>query len=182
MNDSGPTVFTVREITVFANEFVSIRNDDVVYADGSAGTHVTISVGNVGPGVVVVPLVEGKLGLVRVYRYPLGAWQWGLPRGFAHSDEPVETARIELAEEMGLEAELTLVGWFAPDSGVMSNRVAVVLAQAGSIVSNPSDDREVTEVAWLTPAQLQERLGEAPYDDGMTMADLGLVQAKGILN
>jgi len=171
----------VRETIVYSNEFATIHDDAVEFPGGRPGTYLTVTPGDGNPGAVIVALAEGKLGLVKVFRYPLGAWQWGFPRGFAHGPDPIQTARAELHEELGLEADLTLIGWFTPDSGVLTSRVAVVLARASSTASSPTDVVEVADVAWLTPADLQSRFGRPGYDDGMTMAAFSLAIANGCL-
>jgi 8-oxo-dGTP pyrophosphatase MutT (NUDIX family) len=180
VNSPNEPIEQLRRATVFENQFVTVFNDSVRFNDGSLGQYVRIRPGNGLPGVVIVPHSSGKLGLVKVFRYPIGAWQWGFPRGFAHDADPLTTAKAELAEELGLEGPLSLIGWFTPDSGLLDSRVAVVLADVDQTAANPVDVREVADVAWLTIPELQANLGEPEYDDGMTMAALALVAAKGV--
>lgn len=177
MAEEPGVITTVRASTVYANDFVTVRDDTVVFPDGAPGSYVRVTPGDGNPGVVVVPWSGARLGLVKVYRYPIGAWQWGFPRGFAHSPDPLVTAAAELHEELGLTAELSLIGWFTPDSGLLDSRIAVVLARTSTTDSTPTDTREVADVDWLPIDELLVRLGEPPYDDGMTMAALTLAVA-----
>ena len=177
MADEPGVITTVRASTVYANDFVTVRDDKVVFADGEQGSYVRVTPGDGNPGVVIVPWSGARLGLVKVYRYPIGAWQWGFPRGFAHGPDPLVTAAEELQEELGLTAELSLTGWFTPDSGLLDSRIAVVLARTSTIDATPVDTREIADVQWLPPDDLVARLGEPPYDDGMTMAALTLAAA-----
>ncbi|MET7512788.1 hypothetical protein ABZS88_04800 [Streptomyces sp. NPDC005480] len=65
-----------------------------------------------------------NVGLVQTYRYPVGSWQWGLPRGFSHDRDPLVTARTELYEELGAQdAEFELLGTMTPDSGMLATRL-----------------------------------------------------------
>ena len=179
MPEEPGAITTVRESVVYTNGFLTVRDDDVLFPDLSEGTYARVTPGDGSPGVVIVPWSGSHLLLVKVYRYPVGAWQWGFPRGFAHSPEPLVTAAEELREETGLTAELSLIGWFTPDSGLLDSRVAVVLARTNTTEGVPEDTREVADVQWLAPADLRSLLGESPYDDGMTMAALTL--AAGLL-
>lgn len=84
-------------------------------------------------GVSVFPLWEGKVGLLRVYRHPLRAYCWELPRGFIDEGEsPEASARRELEEETGLVCraeDLRSLGLYAPEAGTMAARVHLFLAQ-----------------------------------------------------
>jgi 8-oxo-dGTP pyrophosphatase MutT (NUDIX family) len=168
----------VDEVIAYQNPFITVFDDSVEFAGGNLGRHVRIRSGNGHPGVVVVPYAEGKLALVKVYRYPLLSYQWGFPRGFAHSEDPLITARVELEEELGMSGNLELIGWFTPDSGILESRVAVVLAKSEACVMSPTDTDEVHDVQWIRISALKQKLGSEEYDDGMSMAALALVEAK----
>jgi ADP-ribose pyrophosphatase len=82
-------------------------------------------------GVAVLPVLDGKLGLISVYRYPLGEKCWEVPRGFVDAQETPETAAArELAEETSLESPLPLVplGVIAPEPAVIDAKVALFAA------------------------------------------------------
>ncbi len=176
-----PPIRRVHEVLAFENRFVRLYNDDVCWDSGKTGTHVRLVSGDGLPGVVIVPLHRGKLGLVHVYRYPLESWQWGFPRGFAQSADVLETAAGELLEEMGLAGRLAVLGWFSPDSGVQAVRVAVVCAEIDNPRGTPVDVGEVDDVRWLDPEELLGRLGSDEFDDGMTMSALALAMARGVV-
>ncbi|MDR0417081.1 MAG: NUDIX domain-containing protein [Propionibacteriaceae bacterium] len=178
---STPAEAPIRRLSgnvIYRSEFAVICEDQIEFSDGSPGTYVTVASGNGNPGVVVVPSAHGLLGLVRVYRYPLRAWQWGFPRGFALAPDPLVTAGAELMEEMGLVGSLSLLGWITPDSGLLSSRVAVVLAEIDESDASPLDTRKVAEVAWMSLQDMQRRLGADGYDDGLTMAALPLLRCR----
>ena len=176
-----PPVRTRHPIEVYRNAFTTVHDDDVEWADGRRGHHLRIGAVDAPPGVVVVPTHEDRIGLVRTYRYPLAAWQWGLPRGFAQSADPLVTAANELSEEMGLVGDLTTLGHFSPDSGLLAGRVVVVHAAVADPTTSVRDTDEVTATAWLDLPTLADRLGSGEYDDGMTMAALTLARARGLL-
>ena len=177
-----PPIRRTRERLVHENAYVRVYDDDVAFADGLPGRYVRIEPAGDGPGAVLLALHEGRIALVRTYRYPVGAWQWALPRGFAHATDPLVTARAELREETGVtDADLRVIGSVTPDSGVQAHRVAIVLADVRALPEDgPTDGGEVAEVLWVTPAELEQEIAEGAIEDGFTLAALTLARAKGI--
>lgn len=84
-------------------------------------------------GIVVLPVVGGKVGLMRGYRHQFDHMVWQAPSGFVEENEaPAETARRELAEEAALTCgpgDLLDLGTLMPDAGLIEARVALFAAQ-----------------------------------------------------
>lgn len=84
-------------------------------------------------GVAVLPECDGKLGLVHVYRHPLGAAAWEIPRGFVDPKESaIDAALRELREETGMEtaaSNLVDLGRLAPEPGVIAARIQMYWAR-----------------------------------------------------
>jgi 8-oxo-dGTP pyrophosphatase MutT (NUDIX family) len=87
---------------IFANQRLRLLEDDVIQPDGDSGTYVYVQVET--PIVAVVPVdAEGYVYLVRQWRYPWRRNSWEIPAGSSEPDEaPIDGARRELAEEVGL--------------------------------------------------------------------------------
>jgi|APPan5920702752_1055751.scaffolds.fasta_scaffold00267_3 ADP-ribose pyrophosphatase YjhB (NUDIX family) len=83
-------------------------------------------------GVAVLPVCDGKIGLLRIYRHAIEGDSWEIPRGFVEKDEsPIDSAMRELAEETGLSCESSLMkplGFVTPDAGILAARVQVYAA------------------------------------------------------
>jgi ADP-ribose pyrophosphatase len=89
--------------TLVSGGFLEVRRDRVRLPDGNAATREYI----VHPGAVaIVPLLpDGRIVLVRQYRYPLGRVLLEVPAGKLDAGEsPLECAKRELAEETGYTA------------------------------------------------------------------------------
>lgn len=179
----APRVQRDREVLAYANSFAEVFDDEVRFQPGDEpGRHLRIRQGGGDPGVVVLPVRGDTLGLVLTYRYPVSAWQWGLPRGFAHGADPLASARAELGEELGAEARtLRLLGHLTPDSGLLESRVAVVLAEIRDAPGPVRDTREVARTHWPRLPELRAWIAEGRLEDGMTLAALALAGAQGEL-
>ena len=163
-----------REVIAYQNDYVTAYDDEVEWPSGRVGSYFRLSPRGIGPGVVVIPEWRHELGIVKTYRYPIGAEQWAFPRGFSQGAGPLETAESELAEELGAVASsLELIGHLTPDSGLQSSRVAVVHAQVAHVHA-PSDTDEVLATAWISQRELEARIRRGEVEDGFTLAALTL--------
>lgn len=83
-------------------------------------------------GVAVLPVMDGKIGLLRIFRYPLEEYSLEIPRGFMEDGEDAETAALrELKEEAGLvcdHADLVHLADIAPEAGVMLAKIRIFAA------------------------------------------------------
>ncbi|MFD7643023.1 NUDIX hydrolase [Kitasatospora sp. NPDC059795] len=172
-----------REVLAYRNRFVDVYDDEVAFPGGAAGHYLRIRHREEGLGVVILPVHDDLIGLVRTYRYPLGRPQWGLPRGFSQHADPLVTARAELHEELGVtEAEFHLLGTMTPDSGLLATTVAVVHATVPTTpTAAPLDTTEVAETRWLPLPTLRHWITTGHLDDGMTLSALTLAHTHGRL-
>ena len=96
----------------------SVRDFLVVYPKARLDASVT--------GISVLPVVEGMIGLIRVYRHAVGEYLWEVPRGFVDVGESETIAAIrELKEETGLECSeqnMKLLGSVMHEPGVIAGR------------------------------------------------------------
>ncbi|HEX9950550.1 MAG TPA: NUDIX hydrolase [Rubricoccaceae bacterium] len=88
----------------YADEFIDVAVDQVVQPDGERGQYATV---RMKPGVTILPIDgEGRVRLVRQFRYALGAESLEAPAGGVDDGEdPLDAARRELEEELGITAE-----------------------------------------------------------------------------
>jgi ADP-ribose pyrophosphatase len=129
---------------VFRNAFLGVRNDPVVFPGGRSGTYVSLHAPNrrrVG-GVIVLPVFEGKVVLMHVYRHAPRRWEVEAPRGFVDEDEtPEECARRELLEECGVVApNLLFLGLMNPDAGMYAYDVASYWCELDALPQQAGED------------------------------------------
>ncbi|HST84668.1 MAG TPA: NUDIX hydrolase [Kineosporiaceae bacterium] len=180
---SDRTTRRLKEIEVYANPFVQIFDDEVVFPGGSQGRFIRIKAAMPGRGVVMLPLHAGRIGLVKTYRYPIGAWQWGLPRGFSHGSDETFSAQQELLEELGAsKVDLRRIGSVTPDSGLLETTVAVFVADVAEDFASPIDTDEVAAVKWIPLSELWSLIASGEINDGFTLATIALAMSVGELS
>jgi len=124
------------------DEFVEMWLDEVVKPDGEPGRYATMKM---KPGVAVLALDgEGSVHLVRMFRYAVGKECVEVVQGMIdEGEEAVESARRELREELGVEAEeLTDLGLVDAVTSQVFSPARVFLAR-GLTFGEPG--RESTE-------------------------------------
>ena len=88
--------------------------------------------GNLVTGVAILPICEGKIGLLKVYRHAVQSDSWEIPRGFIEDGESdLTSAARELEEETGLACEhdqIKSLGFVTPDAGILAARVHIYAA------------------------------------------------------
>lgn len=107
---------------------------------------------------------DGKIILVRQYRYALGQWSIELPGGImdAHETEPVVAARRELLEETGHSCgELVQVAAIAPNPATQNNLMYCFVAKDCELTHEQSfDENEELEVVLATMEEVKTLLRE----------------------
>lgn len=110
---------------------MKVREDSVVFADGSPGRYGVVEKPDFA--VVIARAEDDRLWLVHQHRYPVGGSYWELPQGSTEGDidaDPLAMAQAELAEETGLRAKRwSAIGWFFPAYGFNTQKAHVFVAE-----------------------------------------------------
>jgi 8-oxo-dGDP phosphatase len=90
---------------VFDNGRLRVHVDEVIQPDGALGDYTYIEFP--WPVVAVVPVSDDlQVHMVRQWRYPWRRNSWEIPAGHGEPNElPIDGAKRELAEEVGVQAE-----------------------------------------------------------------------------
>jgi 8-oxo-dGTP pyrophosphatase MutT (NUDIX family) len=142
--------------------------DDVERADGGHARREVVE----HPGAVAVLAWDGsRLAMVRQWRHAAAEALLEIPAGTTEpGEEPIATARRELAEEMGVAAATWTVGpSFFTAPGFCTERLTLFLATELTEADVPRPEDEAIERSWLS------------LDDALGAIDAGeIVDAKSI--
>lgn len=125
-------------------------------------------------GACILPVSEGKIGLLRVYRYLVGRHNWELPGGFVEKGESVRiTALRELEEETGLccnMVDLRDLGTIAPVPGMLAGKVRIFIANA----CRPSEQARIPEIGhgefrWFSESEVEDLIAKGEINDAVVL-------------
>jgi 8-oxo-dGTP pyrophosphatase MutT (NUDIX family) len=165
---------------VYQNAWMTVREDDIVRSDGSAGIYGVI---DKPQSALVVPLQDDGFWLVEQYRYTVGGRYWEFPQGTLPDraeGDPESLARHELAQETGLHAaRVTPLGRFFHAYG-MSNQACNAFLATG-LSQDPDaaapDPEELDLVAkWFPRGEVETMLRDGRIADVATIAAYGLLR------
>ena len=168
---------TLRSSVAWDGARMRIRQDEVLQPDGSPGTYTYVELP--WDVVVVVPVDDqGRVHLVRQWRYPWGRNSWEIPAGHCEPDEdPLNGARRELAEEVGLSARAWQHLGTGYSSAAFNARYHVYLAKDLEPIEEGGSTKHVRDGSELDMIQTALPLEEAleAASDGTIIHALSVV-------
>ena len=96
---------TLETTVAYSNPWMRISHNEVINPAGGKGIYGVVQFKNLAIG--ILPLdADNNTWLVGQYRYPLGQYSWEIPEGGSPiGTDPIESAKRELKEEVGLVAQ-----------------------------------------------------------------------------
>jgi ADP-ribose pyrophosphatase len=157
---------------VFQGPVFSVRRDHVIEPSGVKATRDVIA--HSGSVVVMPVLDDGKIVLIRQYRYAAQQYLWELVAGRIDPGENIkQAAKRELIEETGLRAKKMrqfLAFW--PSPGFLEERMFTLLAEGITQgEAEPEEDEKIEAKAFAQP-ELEKMLRTGVIRDGKTISSL----------
>ena len=156
MKKHGP--WTIKETRrVYTSELVKLDEDEVIKPNGEEGEYATVRLSD-GAGVLALD-DEGFVYLVKEFRYALGREDVEIVGGaIDEGEEPLQAARRELREELGIEARLwTELGRVAHSTSLVKSFSTLFLARGLTFTEKDEDGGEVLETVKMPFAEAVRR-------------------------
>lgn len=170
---------TVKQNTIYEGKVLNLRCDDVTLPDGKGAKREIVD----HPGGACILCVrDGKVALVRQYRYAYGEEFLELPAGKLHrGEDPKLAAMRELEEETGLIAEdLKKLLILYPSPGYSNEKIYIYEAIGVKEGRQHLDEDEFLSVIYLPVAEAVEKVKRGEINDSKTMAALLLYENRKI--
>jgi ADP-ribose pyrophosphatase len=136
-------------------------------------------------GVTAVPVLDdGRLLLIRQFRYPIGTYILELPAGKLDSGQPpAETVAREMEEETGHKAgSLTYGCAFYTSPGISDELIHLFVARDLTPCSQRLEEGEHITVEAYTLEECLQKIGTGEITDGKTILGILWYQLKFVLN
>lgn len=156
----------------YEGRIVSVRVDRVRLASGRESTREVVE----HPGAVAILPVQddGRLLLVRQYRYAVGRELLEVPAGTMEPDEsPEACARREIEEEVGKRAgRLELLTRFFISPGWCNEEIVIYRARNLQDAERNPDDDEVIDVVAVSLGEIDTLIASGQVADAKTITAL----------
>ena len=148
---NGP--WTIKDTTKkFANDFFTVFEDKVIQPDGKEGAYATV---NLKDGVSVLPIDDdGFVYITKQFKYAFGHDSLEAVAGAIEEENPADSAKREVTEELGIEAEeIIQLGTIDIDTSIIKTQSHLFLARK---LSFREPEREGTEAIETVKMKLNE--------------------------
>lgn len=155
----------------WSGNLIGVRVDTVRLASGRTATREVVE----HPGAVGILAWDGeRLALVRQWRHAAGGTLLEIPAGTLDpGEEPIATARRELAEECGVAAATWEQGpWFFTAPGFCTERLNLFLASDLSPASIEAPGDEDLELSWVTTSEALRAVEAGGIADAKSIAGI----------
>ncbi len=169
----------VSEEILHENPWWRYKHDVFAFPDGKTGDYYYGE--TYGMSIVVPVLPDGRMVLVKQYRYLSDKYSIEFPGGGIHKAEaPTDVAKRELVEETGYgAAEFINISNFEPHNGLFLDTTHVFIARGVKQVDTQGlrgDETEFIEILLRRPDEIDQLIRNNEIWDGQTLATWALAR------
>ena len=162
---------TLTNTTVYENPWLQIQHHEVINPSGGDGIYGVVHFKNYAIGIIALD-EEGNTWIVGQHRYPLNIYSWELPEGGGDlNGMPLEAAKRELKEEVGISAEKwTKLLEIHTSNSVTDEFGVVFIAQNLTFGETEHEETEDIAIRKLHFSELVEMVMKGEITDSITVA------------
>lgn len=155
--------------TIYDGKILKLEVDDVVLPDGTTSKRECVR--HPG-GAAVLCVIDGKVLLVKQFRYLYGKEIYEIPAGkLERGEDPMVAAAREFKEETGMSADLIPYIKIYPTPGYTDEIINIFLAKNCKVVDKQNlDDGEFLSVCFKTLNEVLKLIDSGEICDGKTVA------------
>lgn len=170
--NSNPWKTKSKEV-VYENPWMQIQHHEIINPNGGDGIYGVVHFKNHAVGIIPIDK-DGFTWLVGQYRYPLDHYSWELPEGGSPLDEePLESAKRELREEVGISAQKWTKLMDIHTSNSITDEVGFVyVAQDLTFGETEHEDVEELAIRKVHFSVLVEMIMKGEITDSITIASV----------
>lgn len=162
---------TLNTKIIYENKWIRLHEHGIELPNGEKGVYSFTE--RVDSGPMIIPLTdEGKLVLVREWRYPIQDWTYCFPCGGVEGDEDMFTAaKKELRQETGYVADEWIeLGVLKIDPGSNSQITPVYLARKLRVGAVERESSEIMEIVELSFEEIKRMIKNGEMDNSWFLA------------
>ena len=162
---------TIRKNYIYKGKILNLRCDEAALPDGKPCRREIVEHSG---GACVLYVENGKLLLVRQYRYAYGESLYEIPAGkLEPGEDPAKAAARELEEEAGILSDaLKLLYVMYPTPGYTNEKIYIYRAFSGKKTSAHLDEDEFLDAEYVSIVTAKEMLKDGRIKDGKTIVAL----------
>lgn len=167
----------------FQDQYVLMLRDAVRFPGGFLNTYIRfVGEEDDPPGVIVLPLYQGQVLLIRHFRHATRTWHVEIPRGFGKKGlSSEENARRELEEEIEATiSRLVSLGPIYPDAAASTECDELFYAEVESYGSVESQEA-IAELLPTPVPEFERMIRDNEITDGFTLAAYARAKLRGLL-
>jgi ADP-ribose pyrophosphatase len=176
-------------LVVYSDKYITLVKDPVKFPSGNVGSYLRIFANtelNGNHGVVIVPVFDNKLILLRMFRHPTRSWELEFPRGFAEAGQSAaQNARRETEEELGVtEFDLECMGVICPNTGFLATRAEAYVAnlrQPPNVETPDGTEEAIESAVFVSNVEFQALVAKNKIRCGFTLSAFTIALAKGLI-
>ena len=157
----------------YDNPWIKVEENKVLNPAGNPGIYGVVHFKNIA--VAVIPLDENNnTWIVGQYRYTLSSYEWEVPEGGCpENTSPLETAKRELHEEVGLEAShYEMILEMQLSNSVTDEISYTFLARGLTFIGEKPEEDEVLNIRKLPFSELYNMVMRGEIRDALSVASV----------